>query len=59
MLTKNLISSLITGTLLIVLAGCSSEKPKPGFDYGSYERQKQAAQQADRELDREVQKLKK
>lgn len=57
--SKNLIPPLLTSALLIALAGCSTEKPKPGFDYGSYERQKQAAQQADHELDREVQKIKK
>jgi len=51
----SIIALITLSTALSGLAGCSSE-PKP-FDRESYDRQQKAAQQSDRVLDQEVQKL--
>jgi len=51
----SIIAFIALSTTLSGLIGCSSE-PKL-FDRESYDRQQKAAQQSDRALDREVQKL--
>jgi len=56
---KTLKFALLSTLWLAALAGCSSESPKKGFDQSSYDRQQNAAKQADRELDHEVQKINK
>ncbi|GEM_PF-5382717 len=44
---------------LLNLSGCSTPKSiKKAMEHSSYDRQQQAAQQADRQLDRETAKLK-